>query len=145
MRNMNKIRLGRAIWSSFCLQLTWNYDGEVEKTCLKWNYWKYSLNKLENHLLIITSIMDEQHKFQKHAICIHTALSVQALFQHGIRMWAGITSYTMKSWGKFSYVLFIRTCRCNPTWYSTDTLVGSSNSKFLKKNKHATSIFPLFL
>lgn len=85
---MNKIRLGKAIWSSFCLKFTWNYDSEVEKTCLKGNYWKQSLKKLPNHLFIIMSIMDEHPHFQKQFVCIQwyttIAVSEQGLFQHEI-------------------------------------------------------------
>lgn len=67
---MKQIRLGKAIWSSFCLKFTWNYDSEVGKTCLKCSYWKQSRNKLPDKLFMIMSIMDKQSHFQKQLVCI---------------------------------------------------------------------------
>lgn len=106
---MNKIRLGKAIWSSFCLEFTLNYDSELAKNTSKVERITGNIPLINCQIIysITMSIMDEYPHFQKSFVCIPwhstTAVSEQGLFQGRINcfnMWAELTSYGMKRWEK---------------------------------------------
>lgn len=63
---------GKAIWGSFCLKLTWNYDSELEKNTSKVE-WVIGNSPLINCQIIYSismSIMDEYPHFQEQFVCI---------------------------------------------------------------------------